>query len=127
VIIRILIVIVAIAAIVGGYIVVRDMIETKKEQEYMRFAGVISEVSLAAELYRENPDSFPVVRDSILGSYGLTMDNIRTFQDKMKSDKREWPKIWECIDQITDSLVAEHLNSMRDTVDSTADSLRKPE
>ena len=126
-IIRILIVIVAIAAIVGGYIVVRDMIETKKEQEYMRFAGVISEVSLAAELYRENPDSFPVVRDSILGSYGLTMDNIRTFQDKMKSDKREWPKIWECIDQITDSLVAEHLNSMRDTVDSTADSLRKPE
>ena len=126
-IIRILIVIIAIAAIVGGYIVVRDMTEAKKEREYMRYAAVISEVSLAAELYRENSDSFLVVRDSILDSYGLTMGDIRIFQDKMKSDKREWLKIWEYIDHITDSLVAERLEAMKDTPDSTADSLTTTE
>ena len=126
-IIRILIVIIAIAAIVGGYIVVSDVTEAKKEREYMRYAAVISEVSLAAEIYRENSDSFLVVRDSILDSYGLTMGDIEIFQDKMKSDKREWLKIWEYIDHITDSLVGTRLEAMRDPADSTIDSLMTTE
>jgi hypothetical protein len=121
-IIRILIVVIAVAAIIGGYFVVKDLAEAKKELEYMKYAGVISEVSLAAELYRENPDSFLVVRDSILDSYGLTIEDILAFQEKMKSARGDWLDVWDKVTQVTDSLADRRMDAMKDTVDSMADS-----
>jgi hypothetical protein len=121
-IIRILIVVIAVAAIIGGYFVVKDLAEAKKELEYMKYAGVISEVSLAAELYRENPDSFLVVRDSILDSYGLTIEDILAFQEKMKSARGDWLDVWDKVTQVTDSLADRRLEAMNEQADSMADS-----
>ena len=76
---------------------------------FHRYAEVISEVSLAAELYREKPDSFLIVRDSILGRHNLTIDSIEVFKERLSRDNRQWAEVWEKIKLITDSLADDYL------------------
>jgi len=63
---RIIGVLVLAALIVTGYLWIKDWKEHRLQIEYRRYAGAITETSVAAELYRNKKDSFPVVRDSIL-------------------------------------------------------------
>lgn len=122
---RILGVLIVIAIIVGGYYLIKNTIESKKQKEYLRFAGVISEVSVAAELYRNDNDSFLIVRDSILKTYNLTLDDISGFRHRLKDNRREWLEVWKYVKNISDSLVGIHQARLNIGTDSAVDSLEE--
>lgn len=110
---RVLIVLAAIAILVFGYKFYREKKESARQAEYIEYATVISEVSVAAEMYRNNSDSFLIVRDSILNSHGMTVRSIDSFKEKLSGNKPEWAKVWEHVVRITDSLVAEKLEQSK--------------
>lgn len=105
-ILRIIITLVIIAVIVGGYFYIDDRLEKKRVEEYRRYAGVIAETSVAAELYRNKKDSFLVVRDSILNKYSLTQQQLLDFRDRYQGDERRWAEFWDYVVEISDSLIA---------------------
>lgn len=119
-IIRILGVLILIAVILGGYFYIKNKEEAEKQKEFYRYAGVISEVSVAAELYRNDSDSFLIVRDSILRSYDLSMNDITGFRNRLKSEPRQWQRVWEYVDSITDSLVDWQYERLSKDPDSAA-------
>lgn len=119
---RVLIVLGAIAILYLGYKFYREKRESARQAEYIEYATVISEVSMAAEMYRNNSDSFLVVRDSILDSHGMTVQSIDSFKEKLSGNKPEWAEVWKHVVRITDSLVAEKLiESEPDKPDSIID------
>ena len=123
---RVLIALVVITAGVLGFFYIRDQEAAKKEAEYHRFAGAIAETSIAAELYRNHPDSFLVARDSILRDYAMTMEDIAAFRARLEKNDLEWEKVWDLVDSINDSLVKiqfERLNALKD---SASDSSKVP-
>lgn len=120
---RILIALVLIAAGVLGFFYIRDRAAAKKEAEYHRFAGAVAETSIAAELYRNHPDSFLVARDSILKGYAMTLEDIAAFRVRLEKNDLEWEKVWDLVDSINDSLVKiqfERLNTLKDTVSDSS-------
>ena len=118
---RILIVAVLIAAAGFGYVFIRDKMEADKRAEYTRFAGAVAETSIAAELYRNNSDSFFIVRDSILNKYAMTVEDIELFREKLKEKQTEWTEVWLKVDSITDSLVRLQYERLAREKDTTAD------
>jgi hypothetical protein len=106
---RIIAVIIIIVAAYYGYSFVKKQIETEREKIFHRYAAVISEVSLAAELYREKPDSFLIVRDSILSQHNMTIDSIEVFKERLSRDKRQWAEVWKKVKFITDSMADDYL------------------
>ena len=119
---RILIVAVLIAAAGFGYVFIKDKMEADKRAEYTRFAGAVAETSIAAELYRNNSDSFFIVRDSILNKYAMTVGDIELFREKLKEKQTEWTEVWLKVDSITDSLVRLQFDRLAREKDTTADS-----
>lgn len=107
---RIILVIVVVGLIIGGYFFIDDRIEAAREEEYRKFGGLIAEVSIAAELYRNNQDSFFVARDSILKQYGLTEDDLSRFREKLTNDRKAWLRVFEEASEATDSLVLRWLS-----------------
>ncbi|RKX29329.1 MAG: hypothetical protein DRP46_07365 [Candidatus Zixiibacteriota bacterium] len=122
---RILVVAVLIVAAGFGYVFIKDKIEADKRAEYTRFAGAVAETSIAAELYRNNSDSFFIVRDSILNKYAMTIRDIELFREKLKEKQIEWTEVWLKIDSITDSLVKLQYDRLAREKDTTADTLLK--
>ncbi|MEW5923297.1 MAG: hypothetical protein AB1746_04850 [Candidatus Zixiibacteriota bacterium] len=122
---RILIVVVLIAAGVLGFFYIRDRRAAEKKAEYYRFAGAIAETSVAAELYRNHPDSFLIARDSILKGYALTLEDIAAFRARLDKDGLQWEKVWNLVDSINDSLVKIQLERLKTVKDTTSDSLTK--
>ena len=120
---RIILVLILAAVIFFGYRYIRDSREAERQAKYSQFAGVISEVSIAAELYRNDKDSFLVVRDSILKKYNLTLTDISDFRNRLKDNQEEWLEIWNDISPITDSLVKYEQERLRVKKDRLSDSL----
>ena len=118
---RILIVAVLIAAAGFGYVFVRDKLEADRRAEYHEFAAVVAETSFAAELYRNTPDSFLIVRDSILKKHAVSLEEIETFRAKINKDQKKWAEIWLIVDSVTDSLVKLHNDRLAREHDTAAD------
>ncbi len=101
---RLVIVLAVIAALIYGFFYYEDYREAKQRREYLTYAGVIAETQVAAELYAFEPDSFLVVRDSILHKYDKTLAQMQSFKDEYKGDERKWAQLWFYVDSLTDSL-----------------------
>ena len=114
--------IVLLTIIVVGYFMIRDAIVADRLDEYSQYAGVIAETSIAAQLYRNNSDSFLVARDSILEEYGLTLEDINAFREKMQDNQADWRIVFDMVAYLTDSLADIHLTRLKAASDSTADS-----
>ena len=125
-ILRIIIVVGLIALIAGGYVIIRDELTARTETEYKSIALVIAETSVAAELYRNDSDSFLIVRDSILNMHQITINELDAFKEKMKDKHRQWEVIWDYVSYYTDSLVNEQRQNMRAKSDSATDSTVLP-
>jgi len=116
-------VIVLIAAAAAGYVFVEDKIEQNRMAEYRRFAGAVAETSVASELYRNDHDSFMVVRDSILNKYEMSLGDIEAFRLKFENRQEKWAEIWQMVDSLTDSLVKAQYDRLAGDSVSTADSV----
>ncbi|MFH2037068.1 MAG: hypothetical protein ABIJ45_11740 [Candidatus Zixiibacteriota bacterium] len=122
---RILIVLALVCIVYFGVKYYLSSQEVKHLKEYEKYATAIAEVSLAAELYRADPDSFLMVRDSILNQSHLTGDSIVSFRARLIDNKTEWKKIWELIQLKTDSLVDNRLSQFNIIkIDSISDSIK---
>jgi hypothetical protein len=126
VILRIILLLVAIGVVLGGFILIRDTLEERKKEEYVKFASIISETSVAAGLYHNAPDSFVVARDSIFQKYGVTDSDLSDFREKLKKDERQWLQVWEYVRTITDSLVGEQMARLSAPKADSLDSLNNP-
>lgn len=103
--IRLLGVLVLIAAGIYAWIWWGDRQEEEARKEYLRYAHVIAETQIAAELNRYQPDSFYVARDSILNRHGLTLAEMKNFENQYKGDERRWSHLWFYVDSLVDSMV----------------------
>ena len=92
--------------ILAGYLYYTDWRNDQQSKEFARYAGAIAETSVAAELYRNNQDSFFIARDSILNKYALSRDDLLRFKNKYKGKEYEWAVFWDKVVLISDSLVA---------------------
>jgi hypothetical protein len=90
---------------VGVYFLIDDRIEANREMKYRKYAGVITETSIAAELYRNKRDSFLVVRDSIMHKYGVSSDEMLKLQDRFADKPEELVTFWKFVSEMTDSAV----------------------
>lgn len=115
--------IVLIAAAAAGYVFVKDKIEQNRMAEYRRFAGAVAETGVASELYRNDHDSFMVVRDSILNKYEMSLGDIEAFRLKFENRQEKWAEIWQMVDSLTDSLVKAQYDRLAGDSVSTADSV----
>ncbi|MCX6827745.1 MAG: hypothetical protein NT002_00435 [candidate division Zixibacteria bacterium] len=121
---RIIGVLVLAALIVTGYLWIRDWKEHRLQIEYRRYAGAITETSVAAELYRNKKDSFSVVRDSILRKYNVTAKEMLDFKERFKDDHEEWAVFWKYVTDMTDSSVKWWQEELRKRAKISADSIR---
>jgi len=116
---RILLAIVVIALGYGGYVWFMNKRAAEKEAVYMKYAGVIAEVSIAAELYRDDNQAFLDARDSIFKMYKINADSFAAFRAELDGKPDEWVDVWNKVDSLTASMVAGRIEKP----DSTADSL----
>jgi hypothetical protein len=83
----------------------KGRIEDRKQlEEYDRFAGLYSEIAVAAQIHRTHDDRFKFVRDSLTHHYGFTQSEITLFKRKLQGHDEEWNQIWSVISRKTDSL-----------------------
>jgi len=104
-----------------GFQYFRDQKIEKRQTRYEKVARVIAEVSVAAELYRNKPDSFLIVRDSILGKYDFSIEQLREFENRLTEKKGDWFLIWQDVAKVTDSLVGaekERIRALADTANT---------
>jgi hypothetical protein len=87
------------------YFYISDYRQEARRGEYLKYAGVMAETSVASEIYRSYPDSFIVARDSILKKYALTADDLEEFKARYKNDEPRWAEFWVYLDSLTDSLI----------------------
>ncbi len=121
-ILRIVLTILVVTLVVAGYYYFSDYQETKKTAEFVKFAGVVAETSIAAEFYRNNSDSFLVVRDSILNKYGVSINDLLMFKKRYRGDEFQWAEFWDKVVLVSDSLIAEQQALLRLPMDSLPDS-----
>lgn len=103
---------------VGGFFYGKNYLHDKQEEEFRLYASVITETSIAAEIYRHKPDSFIIVRDSILNKYGLSLDDMDTYKEEFPGDHRDWARFWGIVSNLTDTLVAERIEMLRASGDT---------
>ena len=120
---RVLIVLVVIAVAFGGYSYVNKILQEKRAEEYKKYASVIAETSVAAEMYRNKEDSFLIVRDSILRKYNLTDDDLLAFAFKYEGKEFRWAEFWDYVVNISDSLIAHQESLLAHPADSLVDSV----
>lgn len=106
----------------AGYLFISDNLENKRVEEFAQFAGVTAETSVAAELYRNDKDSFLIVRDSILNKYGVSINDLLMFKKRYRGEEYYWSEFWDKIMLISDSLIKYHQARLRQQKDSVADS-----
>ncbi len=120
-ILRIIGAIVVLTIIVVGYFMIRDAIVADRLDEYSQYAGVIAETSIAAQLYRNNSDSFLVARDSILREYGLTLEDVAAFREKLQDNQADWRIVFDMVAYLADSLVNIKMTQLKAVPDSGAE------
>jgi hypothetical protein len=105
------------------YFLYDDWQDKSRRKEYLKYAGVIAETSVASELYRFDNDSFLVVRDSVFRKYQVTQDEMLAFKDRYKDDERRWGEFWFYVDSLTDSLI-NYYDSLSRAKDSLGDAIQ---
>ncbi len=112
-----------IALAVAGYFYFIDYQRAKRAEEFAKFAGVTAETSVAADLYRNDSDSFLIVRESILNKYAVSINDLLMFKKRYRGQEHYWAEFWDKVVLISDSLIAYHqvrLNLPKDSlIDST--------
>ncbi len=121
-ILRIVLTILIITLVVAGYYYFSDYQETKKSAEFVKFAGVVAETSIAAELYRNNSDSFLIARDAILNKYAVSINDLLMFKKRYRGDEFQWAEFWDKVVLVSDSLIAQQQIRLRQPIDSLPDS-----
>jgi len=121
-ILRIVLTILIITLAVAGYYYFSDYQENKRAEEFAQYAGVTAETSIAAELYRNDADSFLVVRDSLLNKYNVSINDLLMFKKRYRGDEYLWAEFWDKVVLISDSLIAEQQARLRQPKDSLPDS-----
>ncbi|MCP4704202.1 MAG: hypothetical protein GY865_06305, partial [candidate division Zixibacteria bacterium] len=116
-ILRISLTILIITLLTAGYFYFSDNQESERLKDFDKFAGVTAETSIAAELYRNDSDSFLVVRDSILNKYGVSMNDLLMFKKRYRGDEYYWAEYWDKVVLISDSLIAHHQARLRQSAD----------
>ncbi len=116
---RLIIVLAAIALLIWGYSHFRKWRLNEEREEYLKYAGVIAETQVAAELHRHEPDSFFIARDSILQKYAVTLDEMNALESLYQGQERRWGELWFYVDSLTDSLVDHYDSLFRDAADDT--------
>lgn len=71
-----------------------------------KYGSFYAELSVAAELYRNEQDQFFAVRDSLFLKYKLNADSIDSFKKSLEGREEDWQKVWILAKNKTDSLVA---------------------
>jgi hypothetical protein len=104
--VRIIVTLIIAGIIIGGYFFIADKIEAARQEKYKRYGSVIAETSLAAELYRNQKDSFFIARDLILKKYDLTVEEMKNLADELKLDPEEMVAFWKIATDLTDTVVA---------------------
>lgn len=104
-IVRIGIVVILIGLAIGGYILISDWENGRRSIEYRKYAGIIAETSIAAELFRSNQDSFFVARDAILKRHNVSLPEMDSLYTKFEKDWPDAAEFWKYVADITDSLV----------------------
>jgi len=119
--IRIISVLIVLVLLVSGYYFIRDKYRANLDAEYKNIALVIAESSVAAELYRNDSDSFLVARDSILKQHEMTLEELNSFKEKLKNRPKQWRIIWDYVSYYTDSVAEIHQARLRapKRIDST--------
>ena len=121
-ILRIVLTILVITLVVAGYYYFSDYQEKRKNAEFAEFAGVVAETSIAAELYRNDSDSFLIVRDSILNKYAVSINDLLMFKKRYRGDEFQWAEFWDKVILVSDSLIAQQQIRLRQPIDSLTDS-----
>jgi hypothetical protein len=118
-ILRIIGALVLVIAVYFGYRYFTDKRTAVIDAEQYKMAALISDISFAAEIYRNHQDSFFLARDSILESYGMTIDSIYAYKERLIDKDGQWAEIWDKVANITDSLVDDYMDEIReDSVES---------
>jgi len=99
------VVLVSIGLIVAGYLYIKDWKQEKLEAEYRKYAAVVTETSLAAELYRNDKPRFLTVRDSILTAHDVTREEMLTLVEKFRTGRWVPADFWKFVSEMTDSVV----------------------
>ncbi|SYZ74611.1 hypothetical protein TRIP_C90239 [Candidatus Zixiibacteriota bacterium] len=113
------------ALLVFGYYYIKNYREAEKEAEYRHYATVITETSLAAELYRHSPDSFLIVRDSILRKNNVTLEEMRNLAEKYKGSIEKTADLWKMVSEMTDSVATIEDSLLKEKASLAADSVGK--
>lgn len=121
-ILRIGLTILIITLAVAGYLYFSDYQRDKRLEDFAKYAGVTAETSIAAELYRNKPDSFLIIRDSILNKYGVSINDLLMFKKRYRGDEHYWSEFWDKVVLISDSLIKYHQDRLRQQFDSLPDS-----
>ncbi len=121
-ILRIGLTILIIVLALAGYFYISDYQRDKRAEEFAKFAGVIAETSITAELYRNDSDSFLIVRDSILNKYAVSINDLLMFKKRYRDQEHYWAEFWDKVVLISDSLIAYHQVQLRLPKDSLIDS-----
>ena len=102
-ILRIIAVLLIIGLIAAGYSFIKDWKQARLEAEYQKYAAIITETSLAAELYRNDKPGFLAARDSILSRRGVTREEMVALLEKFTSEKWAPADFWKYVAEMTDS------------------------
>ncbi|RKX19024.1 MAG: hypothetical protein DRP51_08145 [Candidatus Zixiibacteriota bacterium] len=121
-ILRIALTILVLTLAVAGYFYYSDYQRDKRSEEFARFAGVTAETSIAAELYRNDSDSFLIVRDSILNKYSVSINDLLMFEKRYRGREHYWAEFWDKVVLISDSLITYHQERLKLSKESRIDS-----
>jgi len=114
-ILRIIAVLVSIGLMVAGYLYIKDWKQEKLEAEYRKYAAVVTETSLAAELYRNDKPRFLTVRDSILTAHAVTREEMLSLVEKFRTERWVPADFWKYVSEMTDSVVRAEDSALRMT------------
>jgi hypothetical protein len=104
-----------------GYIYIDEWRRQNQNEEYQRYAAVIAETSLAAELYRNEPLSFLAARDSILARYGVALEEMRGLYRRFESRWPQAAELWKRASEAVDSLVKIRILEINDSLKKHVD------
>ncbi len=104
--IRIIAVLILIGLVVAGYFYLTDLHQKRIDESNRKYVNVIAETALAAEIHRLDSEAFFAARDSILDTYGVTLDEMLAVKEHYHGDIADWDRFWDAVIAVTDSLVA---------------------
>ncbi len=101
-----IIVYLAIIAVAVGLYYKNKQDANEQTAKFDKIGSFYAELSVAAELFRNEPERFYTARDSLFFKYNLTADSITAFKKLLAGREEKWQTVWLLAKNKTDSLVA---------------------